>query len=88
MYAGGTYNAVNKSYYLYNERNYLTMTPHQWSTTYACIFWVASTGAIGGQTVNTTSYVLGLRPVINLKDDVTFSSGEGSQNNPYVVSWN
>lgn len=52
----------------------------------AQLFYVADDGQIiyCGTDVNTES--LGLRPVINLKADVTFSGGNGTQSNPYMVS--
>lgn len=40
----------------------------------------------GGMIYTNTSAIHGLRPVINLKSDVTFSSGNGTQNSPYTAS--
>ena len=44
--------------------------------------------------VNTTNNIFnyrvyetyGVRPVINLRNDVTISSGDGTQTNPYIVN--
>ena len=82
MYAGGK-NADNVSYYLYNGQSYWTMSPSDWSGSgYAGIFRVDYGGFLGGYYVNNT---YGLRPVINLRSDVTFSGGNGTQSSPYVV---
>ena len=32
-----------------------------------------------------TSDKLGVRPVINLRSDVTITSGDGTESNPYVI---
>lgn len=61
------------------------MTPRYWyymaSKFNAQMFLVGSTITNGNTNV---SY--GLRPVINLRSDVTFSSGNGTLTNPYVVA--
>ena len=83
MYAGGR-GANNKSYYLYNGQNYWTMSPFNWSSTYADVFIVNLNGALDSGYV---SSACGLRPVINLKADTLFATGgTGTQSNPYVVS--
>ncbi|MCI9281250.1 MAG: hypothetical protein HFI49_03215 [Bacilli bacterium] len=80
MYAGGKV-ANNTSYYLYNGQNYWTMSPINWSG-FASMFYVYNEGHLG---VSGVQGILGLRPVINLKADVTFSGGNGTLDNPYVV---
>ena len=79
-FAGGK-NANNTSYYLYNGQNYWTMSPCYWLG-FATVFYVPSNCHLSAGNVNST---YGLRPVINLKADVTFSSGNGTLNNPYAV---
>ena len=81
-FAGGK-GVSNISYYLYNGQNYNTMTPLNWDGTRAYVFFANNTGTLGAGSVNGTK--VGLRPVINLKSNVTFSSGNGTQSNPYVV---
>ena len=84
-FAGGK-NENNTSYYLYNGQYYWTMSPGRWHKTtnnaFAIVFYVDVYGNLGAYNVS-SSY--GLRPVINLRSDVTFSSGNGTQSNPYVV---
>ena len=82
-FAGGN-KATNKSYYLYNGQDYWTMSPYRWWTgTSAVVFLV---NGIGNLLYDDVFKTYGLRPVINLKSDVIFSSGNGTQSNPYVVS--
>ena len=69
-YAGG-YRANNTSYYLYTGQDYFTMSPSSFD---------------GGLYSNRLDNKYGVRPVINLKSDVTISSGNGTSNNPYVIS--
>ena len=42
-------------------------------------------GYIGQLTSGLVTGTFGLRPVINLRSDVTFSGGNGTLDNPYVV---
>jgi len=81
MYAGGKF-ANNKSYYLYNGQHYWTMSPNCWAGSgVVSTFFVDNYGLLNGYSV---SNALGLRPVINLKSDVTFT-GNGTIDNPFVV---
>lgn len=57
------------------------MSPMTYST-YSNLFWVMN----DGQLISTVFNTAGVRPVINLSADVTISSGDGTMNNPYVVS--
>lgn len=62
------------------------MSPDRWDGAFAFMFVVDSDGDLDwfDGRVSYTSY--GLRPVINLRSDVTFTSGgTGTQTNPYVV---
>ena len=81
-YAGGVYNQSNRSYYLYNNATYWTMSPNRFfSGGTAIVFHVYSNGDISSSYVNTAD---GVRPVINLRADVQLT-GTGSQNDPFVV---
>ena len=68
--------------YLYTNVNYLTMSPF-WYNSYASVFYVASYGSLGEIFVNRIDY--GVRPVINLRADVTIT-GAGTSSNPYRIS--
>jgi len=79
--AGGVYGngTANSSYYLYNGKAYWTLSPGTYG--YASVFAVNSTGALGCFSVGSGNDV---RPVINLKADVTLT-GKGTASDPYVV---
>ena len=81
-YAGG-YTSTNTSYYLYTEQYYWTMSPSDFYSGYAYVFIVNNDGRIFGSNVDWTDP--GVRPVINLKANVTISSGDGTAFNPYVI---
>ncbi len=82
-YAGGVYNKDNTGYYLYTNQYYWTMSPSYYAYDYAYVFSVSSSGWLTGNGVNLT---YGVRPVISLKADTQFSSGNGTSSNPYTVS--
>lgn len=85
-YAGGVSLISNNSYYLYNNQTYWTITPCRYSD--AVVFVVWRDGALVGGNLD-ASYVndtLGIRPVINLRADVTISSGNGTQSTPFVIA--
>ena len=81
--AGGVSGQIsNVRYYLYTSQQYWTMSPSLLgSGKSAVVFNVHSTGFLDGHTVNTT---LGVRPVINLRSDVTLT-GAGTSTDPYIV---
>ncbi len=81
--AGGKWRTANSSYYLYNGQYYWTMSPIYWRGSYAYAFYVGSGGALGDTHVD---LAWGVRPVINLKADTTFSRGNGTLDNPYIVT--
>ncbi len=82
-YAGGVYGANNQSYYLYTGQNYWTMSPSNFSGSSgsAWVFHVYSNGLLYPNVFSQ----IGVRPVVNLKASTTFSSGNGTSLNPYVV---
>ena len=80
LFAGGT--ETNDNYYLYNGQNYWTMTPACDNGSYAYVYGVRITGNLPRWGVSNTN---GVRPVINLRADVTIT-GSGTENDPYVVS--
>ena len=89
-YAGGVDSSVNNSFYLYTGELSWTMTPfvtHTGGGITPRMFYISNTGRItynlivsgGGQD-------FAVRPVINLRADVTISSGDGTASNPYVIA--
>ncbi len=76
---------TNSSYYLYTGENYHTISPTYFyaSGSYAYVFYVHSNGyLISNFSVHDA---FGVRPVINLKSNIKFSDGNGSQGSPWVV---
>ena len=86
-YAGG-YSEYNRSYYLFTEKPYWSMSPFKfWGQGYN----IAYVGVVdgGGGLFSSNSVVhnySGIRPVINLKTNVKITGGNGSSSNPYVIS--
>ena len=81
-YAGG-YQANNRSYYLYTGQDYWSMSPRRFTSGRdAYVFYVNSNGYLDSNWVSNAD---GVRPAINLRADVTISSGNGTSSNPYVV---
>ena len=79
--AGGFGGKSNSSYYLYTGQQYWTMSPYYFGYGYAYVFYVTSAGDLRWGSVY---YSDGVRPVINLNADVSFT-GEGTTSSPYVV---
>ena len=81
-YAGG-YTSNNTSYYLYTNQYYWTLSPFSFDIGSASVFYVSSSGGLGNGSV--AWVVPGVRPVINLKADVTIT-GSGTTTDPYQVA--
>ena len=81
--AGGFMGSNNTNYYLYTGNTYWTMYPGVFSGGHAFIQAVNEGGNMRGEVASST---YGVRPVINLSADITISSGDGTQSNPYVIS--
>ena len=82
MMAGGVGGTANMGYYLYTGVDYWGMSPIHFGTAYAAVSYVNSNGSLGGDWVYNE---FGVRPVINLRSDVTLS-GSGTTSDPYTVS--
>ncbi len=84
-FAGGVYNTNNKQFYLYTNQYYWTMSPSNFSSGgYARVFYVDFDGWLNNNDYSVTN-TNGVRPVINLKADVTFAEGgAGTKDNPYI----
>ena len=79
-YAGG-YTSNNTSYYLYTGEYYWTMSPYWYDGGWARMFVVYSIGNLSHGSVTGT---WGVRPVINIKADLTIT-GSGTTSDPYQV---
>lgn len=74
----------NREHWLKSGESYWTMSPYYMNVnSRAYVFIVYAAGHIGGMYVDRA---YGIRPVINLKSDITFSGGDGTIDNPYIVS--
>ena len=86
IHAGGFYGTANNGYWLYTNQYYWTMSPSHFSGSDARVFYVYDSGLLGYGFVNNYN---GVRPVINLKADTTFTFDNdkpaGTTTNPYVV---
>ena len=76
--AGGFGGSSNQSYYLYTNQYYWTMSPYYYDGA-AWVFYVSSSGILNG-----VDNADGVRPVINLKADVSLT-GTGTASDPYRV---
>ena len=83
-YAGGVAGSKNTSYYLYNNATYWTMSPSGFDGIGARVFFVNSSGGLYSNYRVHRTY--GVRPVINLKTNITISGGNGSSDTPFVVA--
>ena len=79
------YFVSNKNFYLYNARDYWTMTPQSYSRYGAQnTFNVYVTfGITGGAAPDSRGYY---RPVINVSKDAIVKSGDGTKEKPYILS--
>ncbi len=83
--AGGFFGSTaNLKYYLYTNKYYWTMSPYYFGASgIASVFYVDAGGALSASDVYNTG---GVRPVINLKANITFSGGDGTSGSPFVVA--
>ena len=83
--AGGVFEMNNENYYLYNFMNYWTFSPSYFISYYsnAAVCSVRLSGNLIAW--SNLTYLQGIRPVINLKDDIQIIRGDGSSLNPFVI---
>ena len=83
--AGAIWNTANNNYYLYNGEYFWTLSPSHFSPkyTHADNWSVDSSGRI---IWNITTYLMGARPVINLKADIKITSGDGTSIAPFKIA--
>ncbi len=86
--AGGMMNYENNKFYLYNGISYHTMSPSYFSPS-STISVVSNVTENGNLTPYfDVTFVYGVRPVINLKADVTISFGDGTAIAPFKIATN
>lgn len=84
-YAGGKKDSMNYKYYLYTGSDYWTMSPAYFNS-YAASTYIWSVLYTGDLYTNASSAGYGVRPVVNLKSDVLYSGGTGTETDPYVIT--
>ena len=84
--AGGVFNTANTNYYLYNGQYQQSFSPGYFSSysSIASVWRVEPSGKLIPWS-QVTNY-FGVRPVINLKSDITISSGDGTADAPYKIN--
>ena len=99
--AGGVYNTsgIHRNYYLYIEQNHdvpssqldnittVTMTVAKASSstsTASTVYYIGSNGQLDAYNVK---YGYNIRPMIAIAPGAIYVSGDGTQSNPYRVSW-
>ena len=85
MLAGGSkLIGSNSNYYLYISYVYWLLSPSDWlSSNNTGVLCVGSLGGVGYASVNGAGG--GVRPVVTIAPSAPLLSGDGSQNNPYVI---
>ena len=90
VYAGGYWSKENSTYYLYNSNIWWwTMSPTGFLLGSSRVWDIYFNGSINRDHVATATngkYNVSLRPVLILKSDTQISLGDGTKNNPYVLS--
>ncbi len=92
-YVGGVYDKNSLTWYYYNSVkssstgsiNWWLISPFNWygNTAYTFLVYGSNhSGVLGNSYVNNT---LGVRPVISLKSDVVYKSGDGTASSPYEI---
>ena len=82
VFAGGRGYTDNTSYYLYTATPYWLLSPSDWYLSWVSVSQVKSGGSLDSDTAATTA---GVRPVVSLSEGITFVSGDGSAETPYLV---
>ncbi len=82
-YAGGVYGSDNNTYYLYTNQYYWTMSPDSFIGSDAFIWCISSTGYLSRSNVYGGN---GIRPVVSLKHETKYSSGNGSKDTPFLIT--
>ena len=82
-FAGAVWLTTNEDYYLYTGERYWTITPVEFNfnNTEAHVFIEYTQGISSLRVI----WSRGIRPVINLKTDVTISSGNGTASKPFTI---
>ncbi len=83
VYAGGVWGIENNIYHLYTGEWYWTMTPSNSENGTTRVLDVANTGLLINSHVVFSPTI---RPVVSLKHDTRYLSGNGSKDTPYLIT--
>ena len=75
----------NTSYYLYDGNTFWTGSPNVYDPSDGCIIHVVHQGSPLTRIVPPTT-TISIRPVISLKFNTTYSSGNGTTTTPYIIN--
>ncbi len=81
VFAGARDGSTNNKFYLYSGNNYWQLTPTSFFAGCTRVSYISSEGYFSSQCV---SNYFGLRPVISLKPDISFS-GNGTMSSPFEI---
>ncbi len=81
IFAGGMKDVANPYFFLYSPEGYFTMTPAEFYSYHAYLYYVDESGSIG---VTETDSVRGIKPVINIDSTVSVK-GKGTKDDPYII---
>ena len=84
LISGSLHEKINSLNFTYSKSNYMTMTPFSYLVE-PYFAHISINEYTGKQSHYTTTSVVGIRPVINLKADTEISGGIGTNNNPYII---
>ncbi len=77
---------INKNFYLYiGEKHFWTMTPQRYDSGNVILQVLGADGYVSNEVSKITGGVF-LRPTISLKNSATVISGNGTVNNPYIIT--
>ena len=82
MFAGIPWSGSNQNNYLYTGQYYWTMSPYRFNGRYAYVFDVGGNGTLSN--FHSVDSAYGVRPVINIKADVSIT-GLGTTSDPFKV---
>ena len=84
-YAGGKYKGDNADYYLNTGISFHSISPNSFqpASLLSSIWFIHSNGQLS---VTNPGASYAIRPVINLRSDVVYKSGSGTEADPYIIT--
>ncbi len=82
-YAGGEYNDTTSKFYLRTGRTYWTMSPYYFNGVHSFVGLISPEGIFHNRVVYDERDV---RPVVSLKHDTKYLSGNGTKDTPFLIT--